>query len=102
MNANLIGLGSAEGLGGCGCSGSRSAGMAGFGAGPDGLGAISGAGYASLAIGVAIVGAVGYFAGGYAGKKINSKSNLLTGAVAGAATGISLAVLSALRSKSGA
>lgn len=95
MQQNLIGFGSADGLGSsCGCSGSRRAGMAGFGAGPDGLGnsPMTGANVMALAIpsmliAGGIAGTIGYFLGGAIGRRNEGKNPSLVGAASGAALG---------------
>lgn len=97
MSNNLIGFGSADGLGGCGCSG-RSAGMAGVGASPDGLGApAAGMGfpkelYAPLALYAVASTAGGYFAGKYIGRGMKNSGTATVAAVAGAAIPTTIAV----------
>ena len=108
MQPNLIGFGSADGLGSsCGCSGMRRSGMAGFGAGPDGLGkdptesmsfgsAVAMVAPAAIVSGL-VVGGVGYFAGGAIGKKLSDRPTWMTGAATGAALGALVLVVSAIR-----
>ena len=102
MQRNLIGFGNVDGLGSsCGCSGVRRSGMAGFGAGPDGLGVLKFENVVlenPTTIGLAVsglVGVAGYVIGGAIGRKMGAKSPALTGAVAGASTAILFGVIDA-------
>lgn len=104
MANTLVGFGSVDGLGSsCGCYGSRKAGMAGLGTGPDGLGAGpdglgDAAGAAAAEITQAIIvrslviasvwSVTGYFIGGAIGRRAKNSSLVAVGAMSGAATAL--------------